>query len=154
MNIGNAICGIGWMAGPSITRKYPRCWQNVASFRCVKPPARIRADPCISKNEKLSKSKKRWMYGANGSFMKLRLLLFRRVFLLHIKIPTHPRAFSARLLDRISHVCFDSARIKSIGKDVEKERKKGKSKIRWEPVKRAPAFRYRGNLQLLIIISY
>lgn len=64
------------------------------------------------------------MYGANGSFMKLRLLLFRRVFLLHIKIPTHPRAFSARLLDRISHVCFDSTRIKSIGKDVEKECKK------------------------------
>lgn len=56
---GNAICGIGRVAGPSITRKYPRCWQNVASFRCVKPPARIRADPCISKNEKLSKSKKK-----------------------------------------------------------------------------------------------
>jgi len=46
------------------------------------------------------------MYGANGSFMKLRLLLFRRVFPFAYK-NTHPHAFPARLPGGISHVRFD-----------------------------------------------
>lgn len=54
--------------------------------------------------------------------MKLRLLLFRRVFLLHIKIPTHPYAFSARPPDGISHVRFNSheERRSMIGKEIGK----------------------------------
>lgn len=53
------------------------------------------------------------MYGANGSFMKLRLLLFRRVFPFAYK-NTHPHAFPARLPGGISHVRFDPLERKSI----------------------------------------
>lgn len=69
------------------------------------------------------------MYGANGSFMKLRLLLFRRVFPFAYKnaLPTL-NAFPARLPGGISHVRFDFRSKKdrsSIGEDTRGQLGKG-----------------------------
>lgn len=106
------------------------------------------------------------MYGANGSFMKLRLLLFRRVFPFAYKnaLPTL-NAFPARLPGGISHVRFDPLEERSIldrrryAGTAWKEMKCGKDKVEnvESPSSEPQPFDTAVNLRLLwllLVINY